>query len=512
MPSTVLPREAAPPARRRSVTRGTVYYFLGSFLPTVIALLAVPILLSSYGSEKYGLLTLSWTLLAYFGLLDLGLGTAITQAAASVAASERSRRFAGILWRVLALSGLVATGIGVICWISANWIAQSLLRIPPRHTVEMTSILRVLALSVPIVVSSSVLRGFLEGQRRFGLANIFRLATAVISYVAPLISVVCSRDIAFAVNLVVWGRAGLLGALLIVCRPALCAEFSCSYGPRDGLLQLLRFGGWSSVTNFVSPFMVSMDRFLIVSLLALSPVAYYSTAQQIGSQLLVLPGAVGAVLFPELVVRLAQEPRGAHELYRRATRLCLACVIAPTTFLLIYGRDILSLWLGANAAGEIVPALRWVLVGATFNSIAQVPFSALRSFGRPDLPAKLHLIELPAYVAAVWALTAKFGVQGAAAAWCFRAVADSLFLGWGIRELRGWTWSIRGVVASLAILTVCFACYVGLLTNSSTRVMVGLPVAASSILLTWRGILSSSDHRAIAYRLRQITLLSPVRA
>jgi O-antigen/teichoic acid export membrane protein len=52
----------------------------------------------------------------------------------------------------------------------------------------------------------------------------------------------------------------------------------------------------------------------------------------------------------------------------------------------------------------------------------------LQSAGRPDITAKLHMIELPLYLPALWWLITDFGIQGAAMAWVFRIALDMVLL------------------------------------------------------------------------------------
>jgi O-antigen/teichoic acid export membrane protein len=44
---------------------------------------------------------------------------------------------------------------------------------------------------------------------------------------------------------------------------------------------LLKFGGWMTVSNVISPLTVSLDRFLIGALISMTAVAYYSTSWEI---------------------------------------------------------------------------------------------------------------------------------------------------------------------------------------------------------------------------------------
>ena len=62
-----------------TLARGVVWNALGQGLPLVAALFAVPILIDVLGTDRFGVLTLAWIAIGYFGLFDLGLGRALTQ-------------------------------------------------------------------------------------------------------------------------------------------------------------------------------------------------------------------------------------------------------------------------------------------------------------------------------------------------------------------------------------------------------------------------------------------------
>jgi O-antigen/teichoic acid export membrane protein len=72
--------------------------------------------------------------------------------------------------------------------------------------------------------------------------------------------------------------------------------------------------------------------------------------------------------------------------------------------------------------------VRWLVLGVLINAIARILMITLQGAGRPDLTAKTHLLEIVPYAAAIWFLTTKFGITGAAAAWCLRMLMDALAL------------------------------------------------------------------------------------
>ena len=60
------------------------------------------------------------------------------------------------------------------------------------------------------------------------------------------------------------------------------------------------------------------------------------------------------------------------------------------------------------------------------NSLAFVPFGFIQAAGRPDLTAKLHLLELAPYLGLLWLGMVQFGLQGVAMVWTGRVAVDAI--------------------------------------------------------------------------------------
>jgi O-antigen/teichoic acid export membrane protein len=75
------------------------------------------------------------------------------------------------------------------------------------------------------------------------------------------------------------------------------------------------------------------------------------------------------------------------------------------------------------------------VIALFFNSLAQLPYALLLAKGRPDLPAKYHVLEFLLYMPLCLAGTYFFGLNGAAAAWAFRVTLDYGLLKWSEKEI-----------------------------------------------------------------------------
>ena len=98
--------------------------------PMVVALGAIPVLLSQLGSARFGILSLAWTVVGYFGLFDIGLGRSLTQMVSERLGTERSDEVPGLVWTGLLLLFTFGLFGALGTWMLAPVLVQDILRIP----------------------------------------------------------------------------------------------------------------------------------------------------------------------------------------------------------------------------------------------------------------------------------------------------------------------------------------------------------------------------------------------
>ncbi len=204
---------------------------------------------------------------------------------------------------------------------------------------------------------------------------------------------------------------------------------------RAVVLPLVQFGGWMTISNIIGPIMAYLDRFLIGALLSISAVAYYTAPFDLVARLTVISVSVTGVLFPAFAVSLAQDPDRTALLFSRGIKYIFLVLFPIILITVAFAPEGLRLWLGAAFAQKSEAVLRWLAVGVLVNSLASVPFALIQSAGWPHVTAKLHLLELPLYLAAVWMLTKRLGIEGAAIAWAGRVILDAVLLFFFARQM-----------------------------------------------------------------------------
>jgi len=200
-------------------------------------------------------------------------------------------------------------------------------------------------------------------------------------------------------------------------------------------------------------------------------------------KLLGFPVIVSAVLFPAFSMSYGRHPeRTAYLLERGCTYLMI--VFFPIILaLIVFARRGLGLWMGSDFADHSAGVLQGLGVGVFAGSVGVVFYAVVQGAGRPDLTAKLHVIESIPYVLALWFLIGRYGIVGAAVAWTGRILAELPLLFWLTgRLLRGHTQRLArlGVAVTLCLAVLLLAITLGFKSGVALLALVlavGGPVA-----------------------------------
>lgn len=408
-----------------TMRRNVAWSLAGAGLPLLLGAAAIPYLISRVGIEAVGILTLVWALIGYFSLFDFGLGRALTQQVASARAADGEEQLPGLI-----KSGLVftlATGLagGVLLALLAfplgfHWLKVSA---PLQHATALS--LLIAAIGIPVTTMTTGLRGILEAFEDFRAVNVLRLLLGLANFGLPVLCVMfIGPSLVWMIASLIAARFVLLWAHLRLVNRKLAADWHGARFDLQHFKRLFAFGAWMTVSNIVGPLMVTADRFVISAFLGAAVVAYYTIPSEMLTRMLILPGALTAVLFPRLAVLRLENPAASRSLYRKSLKL-ITLAMAPLCLLIAvvsYGG--LSFWLGEDFARKSWYLVAILALGIWFNSIAFVPFAAIQATGQAQITAKIHTLELLGYIPLLVLGLHYFGLAGAAIAWSLRTGVD----------------------------------------------------------------------------------------
>ena len=144
------------------------------------------------------------------------------------------------------------------------------------------------------------------------------------------------------------------------------------------------------------------------------------------------------VLFPAFAASYRTDPDRTTRLFARGIKYVALTLFPVTLVIIAFAQEGLRWWLGEEFARQSTSVLQCLAMGVLISSVAMVFATLIQGIGRPDLSAKLHLVELPIYLCALWWAIHAYGILGAALAWTGRVALDGALLFWlSSRSLGG---------------------------------------------------------------------------
>ncbi|VVO21974.1 flippase [Pseudomonas fluorescens] len=408
-----------------SLRKNTLWNLLGSGAPFLLGAVTIPFLLNRAGVEVFGILTLVWVLIGYFSLFDFGLGRALTQTVAQKLARgtiDEVSRVINLGLIMVLVAGLFGGALLAVAAIplGGTWLSVS---VGLRHDVIVS--LFIASIGIPLTTLTSGLRGVLEAYEEFGKVNILRVLLGLANFGMP------------AITVLIWGPAlqWMVASLVLARFIVFLAHVYLVYQKTEFFWippkshpeeakGLLTFGSWMTLSNLISPLMVTADRFVISSVVGASLVAYYTVPFEVLIRFLILPAALTAALFPKLAALIVVDIASAEKLFKKSVLLIAGVMLVVCAIASVGSLWGMTLWLGQDFAGRSWHLASIMAVGILFNSIAQVPHAAVQAAGNVKGTALVHLAEFCIYFPLLFISVHKFGLVGAVLVWVLRAFID----------------------------------------------------------------------------------------
>lgn len=497
--------------RVKKITSGSVLArnflinLFGQAAPILVAIFTLPRIIEGIGTDRFGILSLAWVVIGYFSLFDFGLSRALTKLVAEKIGTGQDRDIPLLVWTasipILMLGVLGATVVGLL----TPSIVYRALNIPADLRVEVVNAFYWLAIAIPSVIVTSGLTGILTAIQRFDVINRVRIPLTLFTYVSPLLVIPFTQDLSVVVAVLVLGRTLaclVYGLYTVQLLPALRQGVLYS---RALMRPLLLFGGWMTVSNIVGPMMVYMDRFLIGVVVSVASVAYYTVPYEMVTKILIIPLALIGVLFPAFTTTFAQDREQTFRIYDRGIRYSFLALFPIIIVIIAFAREGLTLWLGERFAYNSTLVLQLLAIGVFFNSLSQPPFALIQGIGRPDLTAKLHLLELPVYLLVLWWALQRHGINGSALVWTLRVVVDMIALYGITQRLVPATSAIhRRAVYSFTAALVPFIIYLFAL-SLTVKVLSVVVLLVLFGFIGWFSILSPEERNLVRRGLKRAT-------
>jgi O-antigen/teichoic acid export membrane protein len=399
------------------------------------------------GPAGAGLYYQSFAFLAFLGLVASGGFTlTLTRYVAVHRADDDDGALRGTVRLGLLTPALGATAIGIVLYVFAPWLAQSVFDEP-----RLSTLLRFVAVALPPTAYTdaalSATQGF-KTMKPYALINLFFEPTCRIVLTVALLGAG-------------WGLTGVMIALLVTnITSALLASVALkrlmgrlAAPPRYDVREIFTFSALSWFANLASNGLLWADTIILSIYDSASDVGVYQVATRLTLLATVFVSPVTTSFSPRIADLWRRE---RHDLLAKTYRLITSWVfrlaLPPFVMLFVFPRELLALFGPGFEKGitvTVIMTVAWLL-----NSLSGPSGYMLTMSGRPMTQMTNNLAGLAMNVALnVW-LIPRYGIVGAATAW-----AVSLMVITWARVVQVWAFSkmlpfsrdlLKGVWAGVA--------------------------------------------------------------
>lgn len=382
-----------------------------------LSILLVPLIQRSYGLELLGVWFAMTTVITLLGFSDLGVGNAIISVAARVPKHERAHRFPQIAYA----GSFLTIILSLVVYVLLNSIDQfemwsRLLSFDASKNDERLGpfflyLALFIALSLPLSIVEKIQ---IADERAYVPRGLEALAGGIAMAVCL---VVISNDgnlgALFAARFLPITLLRLLNTCLFWLWPMRNPRQSSTGAFASDVGQLVRVGGSYFSISLAGAIALNSDTVLIAYMLGAERVPEYSVPFRLFTIPIIFVGLFAHALWPAYARALSDGEIGwVRQTYKQTLAAAGAMASVAISVLLIWGQDIITVWIGEPLAvqnGMLVAQALWAAI-AVFGGIAS---PILNAAGEERFQAKLGIflvfVNLPLSILLIVSL----GPQGA---------------------------------------------------------------------------------------------------
>lgn len=336
-----------------------VVSWIGQFLFIVAGFFTPRLIDRRLGQETLGIWDFSWSMVSYFGLIQVGIGSSVGMYVARYRANRDMDRvsavlssttflLAGMAVGVLALTALIAWLLGPVWGVRLG-----------EHTADAQVVLLALGASIAVQVGSGAFGGVITGCHRWDIHNYIKTGW----HLATVAAMVVLLEVGLGIrSLAVASLAGIVLAegTRVAVSFAICRGMRLGWGYVRWAMMRDAFGfGVKTLAPRVGDLLLNQtSSILIAAFLGPAALALYSRPKSLTYQVGMLVSKLALVLTPTASALHSTDRMGElRDLFVKATQSA-ACISFPLTLcLLVLGGPLLLVWMGPNYANGTLIAL-----------------------------------------------------------------------------------------------------------------------------------------------------------
>jgi len=402
------------PVRRPSLRLNAVSNWVLLGVNVIVGFLLTPLIIGQVGKTGYGIWTLIGSFIGYYGLLNLGVESAITRYVARYAGQGDDKS----LNETASSAMVMFCCTGVLAIVASLFLAGVLagfFEVEAEYLDDFRYVVWIIGLATGLTFPGNVFRAIVCAHEKFVAVNCAGIAATLVRAGLIVYLLICG------VGLVGISLATLAGQLV-----ALVSQFvlyriltpnvriRCSLSKWRVLRTLIVYGSITTVIVVANILRTNIAAVIIGKCVNMSAVGVYGVAALIIRYITNVITAGMGVLTPRFAALDGAKEHGRlQSLFLRSLSISALLAFAMCALGIIFGDRFITLWVGEEFS-EAVPVL-WVLCGSYAFALAQNPaIGAMYALNKHYFFGIATLIEALTGVILGVMLASKYGMLGVA--------------------------------------------------------------------------------------------------
>jgi O-antigen/teichoic acid export membrane protein len=352
-----------------------LFNWFGTIANMAVGLFLSPFIIHRLGNVAYGVWVLAIGVVAYLGLLDLGMQSAVLRFVSKGHTQNdhqgASEALSAALWVRLQISALI-----LLLSVGLAAVFPLIFNVPAELAGDARKAILLTGVKMAITMSIGVVAGVLSALNRYDLQNYLSMvqtAVRVIGVVAVLRTghgivaiAVCELIAVLIYNaLLVWVAHRLYPQLQILL----------SKPKRETLRRIWTYSSYAFLTTVAVQLIYQTDYIVVGKCVSVAAVTYYAIGYSLCSYTSQAINSMGATFVPAAsTYEAAGDTNSLLMLYKNGTRATLAVSLPILITLMVRGRSFIGLWMGpqySQSSGTVLIILSSAFLFVFANRTAQ---------------------------------------------------------------------------------------------------------------------------------------------
>lgn len=413
---------------------GAVLSYVALIVNAVTTFIYTPLILSFLTTSEYGVYQLIGSIIAYLGVMDMGLSTTLSRFYVEAKVKEDSDHVENLLAMSACIYGvltLLSVGVGI----AFDFLLPTLFgeSFTPGELELAHQMMLLVLINCIVVLPGNYFLAVINANERFVFARTLRIARYLLQFVGVIAVLELGRGAIGVLAIQVVLNFGADITYIFYYRNKLHLKAKLHYWDKRLLLHIFSFSGYILLNMVFDQIFWKTGQVVLGAVLNAAAVGVYGIATQlITSGYMEISTGVTSVFLPKLTAISAktEDMTEIEGLFNRIGHIQALLVWGICAGFVAVGKEFIYVWAG-SAYGEAYWATLILMIGLNVALVQNLGISVLQAKDKQGFRAIVYIVIAVLDLLVSIPVSARFGVIGC-------AVTAAIFLFVGTGPIMNW--------------------------------------------------------------------------